>query len=80
MVTRRNPDQAVEGELNAAQSIGIDEAVAAFTRNPAAHFQEATAAIHRTQVLKTYLEGDLVYAAGEQQDTVAGSGLVVTQN
>ncbi|TJY69046.1 amidohydrolase [Arthrobacter sp. CAU 1506] len=36
MVTRRNPDSTVQGELNAGQSIGIQQAVAAFTRNPAA--------------------------------------------
>ena len=36
MVTRRNPDPAVEGELNAAQALDVRQAVAAFTRNPAA--------------------------------------------
>ncbi|CEA07336.1 N-substituted formamide deformylase precursor [Arthrobacter saudimassiliensis] len=36
MITRRNPDPAVEGELNAAQALDVRQAVAAFTRNPAA--------------------------------------------
>ncbi|GAA3678046.1 amidohydrolase [Arthrobacter ginkgonis] len=36
LVTRRNPDPAVEGTLNASQRLTIAEAIAAFTRNPAA--------------------------------------------
>ena len=36
MITRRNPDPSVEGELNAAQALDVRQAVAAFTRNPAA--------------------------------------------
>lgn len=36
MVTRRNPDSSVVGELNVGQAINVQQAVAAFTRNPAA--------------------------------------------
>ncbi|NKX49160.1 amidohydrolase family protein, partial [Arthrobacter deserti] len=36
MVTRRNPDPSVGGELNAGQGLDLRQAVAAFTRNPAA--------------------------------------------
>ncbi|MCG2622894.1 amidohydrolase [Arthrobacter sp. I2-34] len=36
MVTRRSPDPSVAGELNAGQGIDLRQAVAAFTRNPAA--------------------------------------------
>lgn len=36
MITRRNPDPAVVGALNAEQALDVRQAVAAFTRNPAA--------------------------------------------
>lgn len=36
MVTRRNPETSVDGMLNPGQAVKIDQAVAAFTRNPAA--------------------------------------------
>ncbi|MGX5714651.1 amidohydrolase [Arthrobacter sp. MAHUQ-56] len=36
LVTRRNPDPAVEGVLNESQRLTVAEAIAAFTRNPAA--------------------------------------------
>jgi predicted amidohydrolase YtcJ len=35
LVTRRNPDPAVPGALNAAQALTLAEAIAAFTTNPA---------------------------------------------
>lgn len=35
LVTRSNPDPGVPGALNPAQSLPVEEAVAAFTRNPA---------------------------------------------
>jgi predicted amidohydrolase YtcJ len=35
LVTRRNPDEAVPGALNPSQAITLEEAVAAFTVNPA---------------------------------------------
>lgn len=36
LVTRRNPDPAVEGVLNEGQRLTVADAIAAFTRNPAA--------------------------------------------
>ena len=36
LVTRRNPDPTVEGILNESQRLTVAEAIAAFTRNPAA--------------------------------------------
>ena len=35
LVTRRNPDPAVPGALNEAQALTLEEAIAAFTTNPA---------------------------------------------
>ncbi|MGL3806038.1 amidohydrolase [Paeniglutamicibacter sp. R2-26] len=36
LVTRRHPDPAIEGTLNESQRLGVAQAIAAFTRNPAA--------------------------------------------
>lgn len=35
LVTRANPDPTVAGELNASQRLSLDDAISAFTRNPA---------------------------------------------
>ena len=86
LVTRRNPDPAVPGALNPAQAVTLEEAIAAFTTNPAEAmglgaetgrlepgysadfivldrnlFEIDVDDIHRTQVLRTYFSGAVVY-------------------
>ncbi|GER23750.1 hypothetical protein NCCP1664_22450 [Zafaria cholistanensis] len=56
LVTRRNPDPAVEGALNAAQALTMEQAVEAFTRNPA----EAMGLKDVTGMLKAGLAADFI--------------------
>lgn len=74
LVTRRNIDPAVPGELNGPQRLTVDEAIAAFTRNPAA----AMGLSDTTGSLRTGLSADFIVLdrnlfeidAGEIHNTV----------
>jgi len=86
LVTRANPDPEVPGEQNSAQALSLPQAIAAFTRNPAAAmglgetagvikggssadfivlnhnlFDVPTNAIHKTEVMQTFFQGQSVY-------------------
>ncbi|MDN3481261.1 amidohydrolase [Arthrobacter sp. APC 3897] len=56
MITRRNPDPAVAGTLNSAQALDVRQAVAAFTRHPAA----AMGLQDRTGMLAPGLSADFI--------------------
>lgn len=56
MITRRNPDPAVVGALNAEQALDVRQAVAAFTRNPAA----AMGLQERVGMLRSGLSADFI--------------------
>ncbi|WP_461170821.1 amidohydrolase [Arthrobacter sp. Z1-15] len=56
MITRRNPDPAVVGALNAEQALDVRQAVAAFTRNPAA----AMGLQERVGMLRAGLSADFI--------------------
>lgn len=56
MITRRNPDPAVVGELNGGQALDVRQAVAAFTRNPAA----AMGLAERVGMLRQGLSADFI--------------------
>lgn len=56
MVTRANPDPAVPGALNPDQRLSVEEAVAAFTRNPA----EAMGLGEVTGSIRPGLSADLI--------------------
>ncbi|MGO4146300.1 amidohydrolase [Paenarthrobacter sp. YAF11_1] len=56
LVTRRNPDPTVPGELNPDQALNMEQAVAAFTRLPASAMGLGTT----TGMLKTGLSADFI--------------------
>lgn len=56
LITRSNPDPAVPGQLNADEALTVDQAIAAFTRNPA----QAVGLGEKTGMLRSGLSADFI--------------------
>lgn len=56
LITRANPDPAVPGQLNPTQRLGLPDAIAAFTRNPA----RAMGLADTTGAIRTGLSADFI--------------------